>query len=166
MKGQLWTVGNWSDGSARISNRFTGSDVLLTVQKDGNGFKALLADADQNDDGQKWIFNIAGAEPSIPTTLSTAILTSLASSSTASTITGTQTLNLSTGTGLPSATASQTTEPSGGGGGLKTAGKVGVGVGVGAAVVAAGLVAVLWKRFWPSQTSGQHSDTPRARLDN
>ena len=141
--------------------------MLLTVQKDGNRFKALLADADQNDDGQKWIFNIAGAEPSVSTTLSTAILTSLASSSIASTITGTQTLNLSAGAGLPSATVSQTIEPSGGGGGgLKTAGKIGVGVGVVAAVAVAGLVTVLWKRFRPSQTSGQHSDTPRAPLDN
>ena len=91
MVGQYWMIGEWSDGSARISNNFTGADVLLDVEKLDGEFIALLANADQRKTGQKWSFGIVGVEASASETqtLSTTSATATKGSATSTLITST-----------------------------------------------------------------------------
>lgn len=137
-------IGDWGDGSARISNNFTGADVLLDVEEADGGFTALLSNADQNKTGQKWNFAVVGmdASTSVTGTLSTATATPTAvlSSGTMS-----ATSKPTTTTSSPSSTS--TAVSGGGDGGLSKGAIGGIAVaGIAGVALLVTAAALLWKR--------------------
>ncbi|KAF2792514.1 hypothetical protein K505DRAFT_326099 [Melanomma pulvis-pyrius CBS 109.77] len=144
MVGQYWMIADWGDGSARISNNFTGMEVLLDVEEADGGFTALLSNADQNKTGQKWSFAVVGVDASTSVTgtssTATATPTSLVSSGTRSATSATS--KPTTVTSTPSPTS---TPASGGGDGGLSKGAIG---GIAAAGIIGAVLLVAAGAYW------------------
>jgi hypothetical protein len=120
--GQYWHINKQDDGSVKINNQYTGSDIYLDVVKDT--LQPTLAARDGP--GQRWTLSQVGSSPTATPSFSSTATASVSGKTTTPTATST----------LGSETA--TVSPSGSSSGLSRA-AIG-GIAAGGAVVAIGLL--------------------------
>ncbi|KAF2630091.1 hypothetical protein BU25DRAFT_265478 [Macroventuria anomochaeta] len=156
--GQFWKVSKQSDGSVKISNNYTGSDIFLDI--DESNLKPTLRAGDG--EGTRWTLSSPGSTPTatdvttlaspLATTMSTAV--SISRSSAVSTGPG------STCTVECSATNTPSPKP-----GKLSTGAI-AGIVVGGAIVLGAVVGLLLYRRWRNSRAAQLPDRPARMTSN
>lgn len=150
--GQYWRIDPWGDGTAKLSNNYTGDNVLLDVNEQGDdSFEPLLSNMDEKRKGQHWKFEVVGSgEPGQPITP-----------------TGSP-----TGVSPPSSTSTRDTKfenDQEGGEGLATPAIAGIAVGGAVVLILAVVLLLSWRKKWLcfGKSGGSiysHSEDRRPRM--